>query len=215
MKVTTLRLALQTAVLAIVVSAAGHADDAFASHFYKQPLAAKLDYCKTCHGLSGQGFRGYFPIPRLAGQQPQYIENQLRAFIERRRTNPVMLNVTHGLSASMIPSLATQFANLHPAPLGGGPRAGIALGRKIFEEGLPESNVPACFACHGPQAKGHGEIPRLAGQLYWYTVKVLSNWTKERGQGSAKDISAIMVPTTHNLTHSEITAIAAYLSYLK
>jgi cytochrome c553 len=215
MKVTTLRLALQTAVLTIAVSAIGHIDNAFAGHSYKQSLEAKLDYCKTCHGLSGQGFRGYFPIPRLAGQQPQYIENQLRAFIERRRTNPVMLNVTHGLSPAMIPGLATQFKNLHPAPFGGGPRTGVALGRKIFEEGLPDSNVPACFACHGPDAKGHGEIPRLAGQLYWYTVKVLSNWTKERGHGSAKDISAIMVPTTHNLTHAQIAAVAAYVSYLR
>ena len=86
---------------------------------------------------------------------------------------------------------------------------------EIFEEGLPDANVPACFACHGPDAKGHGEIPRLAGQLYWYTVKVLTNWGKERGQGSAKDISAIMVPTTHNLTQSQIAALAAYVSYLK
>ena len=49
---------------------------------------AKTDYCKTCHGLSGQGFRGSFPMPRLAGQRPEYVKNQLQAFIERRRTNP-------------------------------------------------------------------------------------------------------------------------------
>lgn len=215
MKVMSLRPALRTAVLAIVFFAAGRADDAFARPLGKQQLQAKVQYCKTCHGLSGQGFRGYFPIPRLAGQQPQYIENQLRAFLERRRTNPVMLNVTHGLSPSMIPALAQQFKNLHPNPLGGAPMASRALGKKIFEEGLPDSNVPACFACHGPDAKGHDEIPRLAGQLYWYTVRALTTWTTERGHGSAKDLSAIMVPTTHNLTYREVEAVAAYLSYLK
>ena len=36
-------------------------------------------------------------MPRLAGQQPEYIEAQLRAFIERRRSNPVMRNVAHVL----------------------------------------------------------------------------------------------------------------------
>ena len=46
---------------------------------------AKVQYCKTCHGLSGQGFHGVIPIPRLAGQQPEYFENQLGAFLERRR----------------------------------------------------------------------------------------------------------------------------------
>ena len=40
-------------------------------------------------------------MPRLAGQQPEYIEAQLRAFIERRRTNPIMFNVAHVLSPSM------------------------------------------------------------------------------------------------------------------
>src|ERR1700730_13170321 len=47
----------------------------------------RSSYCKTCHGLSGQGYHGYYAMPRLAGQQPKYIENQLRAFIEHRRKN--------------------------------------------------------------------------------------------------------------------------------
>jgi cytochrome c553 len=85
---------------------------------------------------------GYFPMPRLAGQQPEYIEAQLRAFIERRRTNPIMFNVAHVLSPSMIDALAAHF-------------------RKIFEEGLPESNVPACSACHGTEGKGQNEIPPI------------------------------------------------------
>ena len=99
MKVMSLRLALQTTVLAIVFSAAGRADERGTAAFSKQELKAKLEYCKTCHGLSGQGYRGYFPMPRLAGQQPKYLENQLRAFFERRRTNPVMSNVAHALSS--------------------------------------------------------------------------------------------------------------------
>jgi cytochrome c553 len=61
---------------------------------------------------------------------------------------------------------------------------------------------------------GQGEIPRLAGQLFAYTVKVLTNWSKERGQG-ATDSSAIMAPTAHNLSQSQVVAIAAYVSDLK
>ena len=129
-------------------------------------LEAKLQYCKTCHGLSGQGYHGYYPMPRLAGQQPQYIENQLRAFIEHRRRNAIMANVAHALSPSMLSALAHHFRDLNPPPLGGGGSKGeIATGRRIYEEGLPESNVPACSACHGPDAKGQDQIPRLAGQL--------------------------------------------------
>ena len=154
-------------------------------------------------------------MPRLAGQQPQYIENQLRAFIERRRTNPIMTNVAHVLSPSMITALAAHFRHLNPSPIGGAPRGSLALGKQIFEDGLPESNVPACSACHGSEGKGQNEIPRLAGQLYEYTVGQLTGWTKVRGQGSAVDTSAIMAPTAHNLTRSQIEAVAAYISFLQ
>ncbi len=45
---------------------------------------AKAGYCETCHGLSARGFLGTNPMPRLAGQQPDYIKNQLQAFGLRR-----------------------------------------------------------------------------------------------------------------------------------
>ena len=210
---TGVRLILQTAVLAVVFSASGHAQERLAPA--KGGLEAKLEYCKTCHGLSGQGYLGYFAMPRLAGQQPEYIEAQLRAFIERRRSNPVMQNVAHVLSPSMITALANHFKNLNPKPFGGAPRGSIAAGKRIFEEGLPESNVPACSACHGMEAKGQNEIPRLAGQVYPYMVGQLTGWKNVRGQGTTVDTSAIMAPTAHNLTRSQIEAVAAYVSYLQ
>jgi cytochrome c553 len=214
MKVISLRLAMRTAVLAVVFCAAGHAEDRSAPA-RQGGLEAKLEYCKTCHGLSGQGYMGYFPMPRLAGQQPEYLEAQLRAFIERRRTNPIMFNVAHVLNPSMMTALATHFRHLNPRPFGGAPRGSLATGKEIFDEGLPESNVPACSACHGTDGRGQNEIPRLAGQLYAYTVGQLTGWKKERGQGSAVDTSAIMAPTAHNLTRSQIEAVAAYVSYLQ
>jgi cytochrome c553 len=186
---------------------AGRADD----------LQAKLQYCKTCHGLSGQGYHGYYAMPRLAGQQPKYIENQLRAFIEHRRKNQIMANVAHALSPSMLSSLAHHFRDLNPPPLGGGgSRGAISEGRRIYEEGLPESNVPACSACHGQDARGQDQIPRLAGQLPDYFYSKLVNWTAERGQNSSMpDSSAVMGPTSHNLTKSQIAAVAAYVSGLR
>jgi cytochrome c553 len=212
-KIIRSRLAWPAALLAIVYSGAARAEDK--SMPPSRGLEAKLEYCKTCHGLSGQGYLGYFPMPRLAGQQPEYIEAQLRAFIERRRTNPIMFNVAHVLNPSMLTALATHFRGLDPKPFGGAPRGSMAAGRRIYEEGLPEANVPACSACHGTEGKGQNEIPRLAGQLYAYTVGQLMGWKKERGQGSAVDTSAIMAPTAHNLTRSQVEAVAAYVSYLQ
>src|SRR5450631_2647845 len=154
MKVSSIRLALPTAILAIVFSAAGQAKDLDRADRSKGALPAKIEYCKDCHGQSAQGYRGFFPIPRLAGQQTEYIENQLRAFIEHRRTNNIMFNVAHALSPSMVSALAENFHALNPPPIGGAPRQLAAEGKNIFENGVPDANIAACAACHGPDASG-------------------------------------------------------------
>jgi cytochrome c553 len=216
MKAVRLRVALTSALAVFLAATAGQAQaGAQDVHATAGSIEAKLEYCTTCHGLSAQGFRGFYAMPRLAGQQPQYIENQLRAFLDRRRLNPVMANVAHGITPDMIPVLAARVSALNPPPVDGAPRGDVALGREIFANGLPDQNVPACSACHGPDAKGQREIPRLAGQLYWYMVSTLSLWSSERGQGGREDISWIMRPTVANLTRKQVEALAEYVSALR
>ena len=180
-------------------------------------LQSKLAYCKTCHGLAAQGFRGAsYTMPRLAGQQPDYIKNQLHAFIEHRRVHPIMSNVAKALSPAMIAALSTQFKDLNPQPFEVGPRDLAPEGKKIFEEGVAEAEIPPCSACHGDDAKGAGEFPRLAGQLDDYVIGQLRNWSKHRGLDPAKDDNAaIMAPIAAKLSPHQIAAIAAYVSNLK
>ena len=199
-------------VLTVAVVASARAEDAVSS----RDLQAKTDYCKTCHGLLGQGFRGAVPMPRLAGQQPQYLENQLKAFTEHRRDNKLMFNVAHVLSPAMIDALAAHFKGLNPKPLGGAPRELVAQGKTIYEEGISSASIPPCASCHGPDAKGNGPFPRLAGQLHDYIFRKLVNWSKERGQDPANpDTSAIMEPIAHSLSEPQVKAVAAYLSNLE
>ena len=215
-KVARLHIALQAAILAIVWITAGPASARIKSAASNHAVGAKMDYCKTCHGSSGQGFRGYYPIPRLAGQQTEYSINQLKAFIERRRKNNIMFNVAHDLDSGMLTALVKNFNDLNPNPLGGAPKQLIPVGKKIYEEGISDSSVPPCSACHGADAKGKEQIPRLAGQLHDYIFNKLVNWSKERGQDSKHpDISAVMEPIAHSLTEAQIRAVAAYVSYLK
>jgi cytochrome c553 len=218
MKGVRVRLVLSAAMLTIFFSAAAGADRAIAADVSPQQLKAKLDYCEVCHGVSAQGFIGYFPVPRLAGQQVEYIENQLKGFVEHKRANTaspektnVMFNVGHVLSPEMIKALAESFHKLNPKPLGGAPKENLAAGKKIFEEGIASANVPPCATCHGPDAKGNEAIPRLAGQLYPYVVSQLTSWAKERAETN----SNIMAPIAHGLTGEQINAVAAYISYLE
>jgi cytochrome c553 len=233
MKVLSLQLAVAAAILTIVFSGIVRAHGTYRAsrhhQHYRQEgrsyreapagvrtLQAKIGYCTDCHGSSGQGYRGFFPMPRLAGQTTEYFENQLRAFSERRREShiAVIMSKVHGLSPEMQTALATHFKDLHPKPFGGAPRELADAGKKIYEEGIPDANVPACSACHGPEGKGSGANPRLAGQLYPYTVKELVNWSTERGQRTS-DTSAIMQPIARSLTKSQTEAVAAYISYLE
>jgi cytochrome c553 len=211
-----LRAVLLLAIVA-ALAASAHAETPAKGTVPKGELQAKIAYCENCHGVSAQGFHGYYPIPRLAGQQPDYIKNQLEAFIEHRRTNNIMFNVSHVLSPAMVDALTESFQQLDPKPLATpAPEDLIAAGKKIYDEGLAKSDVPPCAGCHGPQAKGESQFPRLAGQLSDYVVAKLTNWTKERGQNPDKpDASAIMQPIAHSLNGQQIKAVAAYLNQLQ
>lgn len=212
MRIESLRYAF-AAILIVALSGSGYAGDARTSN---GALQSKIEYCSYCHGSSGQGYKAFYAMPRLAGQTPEYFENQLRAYAERRRKNAIMYNVAHALSPQMRAALARHFSSLHPGPYGHGVREQIATGRKIFEEGLPNENVPACAACHGLDAHGYEVNPRLAGQLDSYIQKALMNWSKERGHSAGdSNPASVMQPVAQNLNKSQAAAVAAYLSSLK
>src|ERR1700723_2301730 len=131
------------ALFAVIFCAGANAEDSKTSD-PAQPqgvpakeFQAKAGYCETCHGLSARGFIGTNPMPRLAGQPPAYVKNQLQAFIERRRLNPVMGNVAHPLTPAMVAALPVHFKNLAPPPYGGAPKDLVSDGEKIYHEGVP------------------------------------------------------------------------------
>jgi cytochrome c553 len=212
MKVKRLRLVL-SAILTVALSGAIHAEGRPAS---SGGLQAKIEYCSYCHGASGQGYRAYYTMPRLAGQTTEYFINQLRDYDDRRRSNAIMYGVSHNLSPGVRAALARHFANLNPRPIGHGAGDLVAAGKKIYQEGVPDDNVPACAACHGTDAHGYGQNPRLAGQLPSYVQKTLANWGQERAHGSAApEPASIMQPVTRRLSKSQAAAVAAYLSSLR
>ncbi len=204
MKTGGLKLTLQAAVLAIVMPAAAHAGGS---------VDAKLHLCQSCHGLSYQGYGGYLVMPRLAGQTPEYITNQLQAFVEHRRERGLFINMarTHNVPSGIREELVERFKDIHVKPSGGGPKRLVDTGKNIFLEGVPEKDVAACSSCHGPEAQGQDVNPRLAGQSYRYLVRELTRWKEARGQGTEEGAPK---KRPHTLTPAEIEAVSAYVSYL-
>lgn len=216
--IINLLLALPTVALAAAFSVGVKAVDANMATGSRGYLQAKIEYCEDCHGRSGQGYVGFLTMPRLAGQTTTYLESQLRAFAEGRRDRDLFLNMAkiHGMSPPMRTALAAHFREAHPRPFGGAPRHLAAAGRRIFDDGVPEANIPACAACHGPEAQGQGPNPRLAGQLYPYLMSRLSRFPSDsRRAGADLDPTVTMARVAHNLTRSQMAAVAAYVSQLK
>ena len=153
---------LHTGLLASALAAAAMIGGAHAAET-RGGVAGKVAYCLDCHGASGQGYRGYYPMPRLAGQQPEYLKNQLQAFVEHRRTNNIMFNVAHSLSPAMITALAEEFRALDPRPLGGGAKSLVGPVKEFSKTAFPTPMSQPARPATGLTRKAPGKFPVLPG----------------------------------------------------
>ena len=64
-----LQLALQTAILAVALAAAGGAEGKATPPLSAQDLQAKIEYCQRCHQPSGQGIRAAPPYRESRGNK--------------------------------------------------------------------------------------------------------------------------------------------------
>jgi cytochrome c553 len=168
--------------------------------------------CTWCHGGSAQG---YTPAPLLAGQRPGYIEQQLISFGDHSRDSPFSRQYMWGAAANLGPQaardLAVYFSRLPRRAADDGDRELVPRGEAIYQRGVPEANIAACVACHGPNAEGVGAIPRLGGLAYTYLKRRLQQW----GEGYH---GALQLPMPHiatQLSRDQVEALASYLSFVK
>jgi len=168
--------------------------------------------CTWCHGTSGQG---YMVAPRLAGQRPAYLESQMRSFRDHTRDSPFskqyMWDAVAALDLGTTRDLAAYFATIPPKPAKDGDPSLMAKGKAIYMDGIPEANIASCYACHGPNAEGIREIPRLGGLAYFYLKARLEQW----GQGYHSGVGTPMPIVARALGPNEIEALASYLSFVR
>jgi cytochrome c553 len=174
--------------------------------------SAAVRNCTWCHGAGAQG---YTVAPRLAGQRPAYIMTQIRSFHEHTRDNPFSRQYMWGAVASLGPytarDLANYFASIPPKPANDGNSALAVRGRTIYMDGIPEANIVSCYACHGPNAEGIRDIPRLGGLAYFYVKARLEQW----GQGYHSTPGSPMPLVATHLGPDEVEALASYLSFVR
>jgi cytochrome c553 len=172
------------------------------------PAVTAAQVCSVCHGRDGNSVSPNFP--RLAGQKAEYLEEQLKNFRSRQRMDPegyeYMWGVSRNLTDAQIAGLAQYFSRQAPQA---NPAAGKApgdAGKAIFENGIPEKQVTACQACHGPKGEGLGTFPRLAGQHQDYMAKQLLVFRDTEGRPGTP-----MKQITHNLERNDVIAVTYYI----
>jgi len=196
---------LCAAVLASGGSALRAEEPDASARAHAQKLA--ITVCGTCHGQDGNSTQPKFP--RLAGQNANYLAAQLKAFRSQARGDPDAIGYMWGMAAELdddtIAALAAYYAAQKPEA---GPRAdqaAITRGREIYERGIPAEGVPACSSCHGADAHGQQDFPRLASQHEQYILKQLGSF-----QSNMRKV-AIMHGVAQNLRSPEMESVAAFL----
>ena len=186
----------------------------------RQIAAAK---CAMCHGPDGNSTNPLFP--KLAGQDPAYLYDQLLAFKSKTRSSAIMAPMAAGLSESDAADVARFYGAQRIRPDSVKDRAQAEEGRQIFDGRAARPGVPACAMCHGPGGARMptmmgmmggmmAPIPNLYGQHAPYLVKQLNNFATGRRQGAMMN-GAMMNRIAAALSESDRKAIGAYLSGLR
>src|SRR2546422_525841 len=83
------------------------AGDAELAHRHKTAM------CVGCHGIPGYktAFPEVYHVPKIAGQQPAYLINALKAYKSGERNNPIMKGFTAQLSRQDMEDLAAWFSS--------------------------------------------------------------------------------------------------------
>jgi cytochrome c553 len=89
------------------------------------------------------------------------------------------------------------------------PKGAIARGKALVESG---AGAFPCAACHGPQYRGNGAVPALAGRSPAQIVRQLNDFKNGSRNGPG---AAMMKPEVANMTDDMRLDIAAYLASLE
>ena len=91
------------------------------------------------------------------------------------------------------------------------PVGSVARGEALAKTGGSDTTIP-CANCHGPDLRGVGPVPGIAGRSPSYIVRQLYDFQQGVRAGSASDL---MKPTVAKLAQEDMISLAAYIASLE
>lgn len=167
--------------------------------------------CVACHGVDGNSVNPEWPS--IAGQHASYIVQQLQAFKNGARQNPLMTPQAQPLSEQDMEDLAAYYTQ-QKVKGGETDPAKLALGQRLYRGGDAQRGVAACAACHGPRGLGNpaARYASIQGQHATYVAAQLRAYRSGQRQ---TDPNQMMRNVASGLTDEQIDALAAYVQGLR
>ena len=158
---------------------------------FGDPVAGKVESakCGKCHGARGISHEPL--VPSLAGQEPVYLVNAIKAYRNHdRSSDEAMPEKTN----EQIENLAAYYSTRKPEASVEGPLSGLEIAAK-------------CDRCHHPASgKRKLNVPVLRGQSHEYLVKAMKEYRREDRDNS------MMHKMSTRYSDEMIEAIASYYS---
>lgn len=188
-------------------------------------LPAALDtinQCMNCHGENGISTSAN--NPNLAGQDEDYLKNQLLDFKSGKRMNQTMNGIAKNLTLAEIEMLSTFFASLYPSDNQADAKT-IAI-ESLYGDTKKPAGVVSCAGCHAsytfqanplPKEYMASPVPSLNGQKADYIVSQFKNYHSGERQNSIMNQVAnqqMLVDENGDLNLQMVQDIADYFSQL-
>ena len=176
--------------------------------------AGKVAMCIGCHGIMDYktNFPEVYRVPKIAGQNPNYIETVLGEYKKGTRKHPSMRGIAGSLTEQDIADVAayyTALGEVKGAPeLAATPPAAKADVAALLQKG-------ACVSCHGDNFNKpiDPSYPKIAGQYPDYLYAALKAYKDDShttwGRGNP-----IMAGMAKQFSNAELKAISYYIGAL-
>ncbi len=178
--------------------------------------------CVSCHGEHGNSTMAMFP--KLAQQNAGYLVNQLKAFKDGTRKDPMMSTLAMTLTENDMVDIANYYAEqkivAEPAKSdeSAEERAEhetlVAQGGDLYRNGDLKREVSACIACHGPLGEGNkpAAFPALKSQHADYLIKTLNDFKSGKRSNNPENMMHMI---SAKMSDAEIKAVANRIATMK
>jgi cytochrome c553 len=140
------------------------ADDPIEDPFLS--IRGSMRKCIKCHRESGNSTRS--GMPSLTGQDPEYFETSMMAYIDGSRSHRLMGKLVGELDEATIKEMGIFYAVQEPVQTETQGEGDAIVGRRLSEE---------CASCHGDDGNAaKASNPTLAGQDAKYFIKGMNHY---------------------------------------